>query len=101
MQQNINIKVGDEELKGRYANLMQVSHSREEFCLDFFLVHPPVGQLIARVITSPGHAKRILAALADNIKKYEIGFGKIEEAEEPKGKMEIKWKGKGEGDRGL
>ena len=41
------------------------------------------GVVNARVLTSPGHAKRIVAALADNIKKYEAQFGAIEAAQEP------------------
>lgn len=82
-EQKIEIKVNDEEIRGRYANAMQVSHSQNEFFLDFLLVHPPVGQMVGRIITSPGHAKRILAALEDNIKRYEDNFGKIEESQEP------------------
>jgi len=39
------------------------------------------------MIVSPGHAKRIAAALAENIKKYEEKFGKIEGSEAPEGKI--------------
>ena len=45
------------------------------------------GTVTARVIVSPGHMKRILAALADNISKYEKTFGTIQTAEEPKAKI--------------
>lgn len=86
----MNVKAGDEELKGRYANLMQVSHTAEEFILDFYLVHPPAGQLAARIVTSPGHLKRIVAALADNLKKYEGQFGSVEVANEPPGDFGFK-----------
>jgi len=82
-QQNINIKISDEMLKGSYANMMLVQHNREEFILDFMNIIPPNGVVSARVITSPGHIKRIVAALADNLKKYEAQFGKIEEAKAP------------------
>jgi len=34
----IQIKAQDEELKGKYSNLMQITHTQEEFVLDFFLV---------------------------------------------------------------
>jgi len=80
----ISIKASDEDLKGKYANAMQVSHSSEEFTLDFFNLAPPAGQLVSRIITSPGHMKRIVSALIDNIAKYEEKFGKIQEAQEPK-----------------
>lgn len=84
-QQQINIKIDDTTLKGVYSNAMGVSHSKEEFVLDFMNVyaHQRAGVVNARVITSPGHMKRIYKALAENIKKYEDKFGKIEEAQAP------------------
>ncbi len=82
-QQNINIKITDEMLKGAYANMMLVQHTREEFILDFMNIIPPNGIVSARVITSPGHIKRIVAALTENLKKYESQFGKIAQAEAP------------------
>ena len=80
-QQEIQIKASDEELKGRYANLAMINHTKEEFALDFINVLPPQGQLLSRIYMSPGHAKRFLSALEDNLKKYEKEFGTIEEAE--------------------
>jgi hypothetical protein len=82
-QAQIQIKVSDEILGGSYANLLLVSHTREEFVLDFVSVFQGGGRLNARVITSPGHAKRIVRALQDNLGKYEVAFGKIVESEEP------------------
>ncbi len=72
---------------GVYSNNMVVTHTKEEFILDFLMVAPPAGAVTARVIVSPGHMKRILKALQDNISKYEKSFGMIEIAEEPKGKI--------------
>jgi hypothetical protein len=82
-QKQIQIKAQDEELKGKYSNLMQITHTQDEFVLDFFLVVPPQGTLASRVILSPGHLKRLLRALEDNVGKYEAKFGKIQEAESP------------------
>jgi len=82
--QQIQIKAGDAEIKGVYSNVMEVKHTREEFCLDFLNIIPPFGALTARVIVSPGHMKRMIKVLEENLKKYESGFGAIEEAEEPK-----------------
>jgi len=79
--QQIKIKAKDEELKGTYSNLMQVLHTKEEFVLDFFLVSPPEGILASRVIMSPGHLKRMIKALEENLSKYEEKFGKIEIAQ--------------------
>src|SRR3989338_5240158 len=81
--QQFQIKAQDEDLKGKYSNLMQITHTQEEFVLDFFLVIPPQGTLASRVILSPGHLKRMIKALQDNIEKYEGKFGKIQEAESP------------------
>ncbi len=80
----LNIKAPDDILRGRYANMMQVMHAKEEFILDFMFAHPPQGELTARLIVSPAHMKRIVSALQDNIQKYENQFGPIQEAGEPK-----------------
>ncbi len=81
---NINIKANDETLRGQYANMMQVTHNKEEFVLDFMLSFPPQGELVSRLIVSPAHMKRILHALNDNVQKHEQQYGVIEEASEPK-----------------
>ncbi len=83
-QQQIQVEADNETLKGKYSNNLMISHTKEEFVLDFMLIHPPKGLLTSRVLTSPGHAKRILAALADNIKKYESKFGTLQASEPPK-----------------
>ena len=82
-QQNINIKITDEILKGAYANMMLAQHTKEEFILDFMNIVPPNGIVTARVVTSPAHIKRIVNALTENLKQYETQFGKIEEGQAP------------------
>jgi hypothetical protein len=72
---------------GVYSNNMVVAHTKEEFILDFRMVAPPTGVVASRVIVSPGHMKRILTALQDNVSKYEKTFGPIQIAEEPRGKI--------------
>ena len=85
--QKIQIKAKDEDLRGNYSNMMQVSHTKEEFILDFFLAALPQGVLASRVIMSPGHLKRMITALQENVSKYEKNFGKIEEAKTPEAKI--------------
>ena len=68
---------------GVYSNVMIVTHTKEEFVLDFMMVVPPVGSVTARVITSPGHMKRMISALVQNVNKYEEKFGRLTAAEEP------------------
>ena len=62
---------------GTYANSMVVQHSAQEFILDFALISAGTGQIVARVITSPGHMKQIAKAIEDNIQKYEEMYGPI------------------------
>jgi len=83
------IKIGDEELKGRYANLLRIAHTREEFVLDFLHVVPPQGIVTARVVTSPPHLKRIVRALAANLARYEEAFGPIPEAPGPEAERAV------------
>jgi hypothetical protein len=86
-QQQIQVKAPDAILGGVYANNMLVLHTREEFILDFMMIAPPAGTITARVVCSPGHMKRIVGALQDNLKKYEDAFGKLAPAAEPGGKI--------------
>jgi hypothetical protein len=83
-QKQIQIKATDEKLRGEYSNMMQILHTKEEFVLDFLNIFPPTGTLNSRIILSPGHFKRMMKAMEENLKKYEAQFGKIEESEAPK-----------------
>jgi hypothetical protein len=60
-----------------------VRHSREEFVIDFVNVCPPEGVVNARVIVSPGHLKRMIAALAENLGRYEQRFGAVTTSDDP------------------
>ena len=91
--EQIQVNADQKTLVGSYANMMRVAHTKEEFVLEFANLHPPVGELVAKVITTPGHMKRILAALRENVERYEASFGKIEEASAPAGSGEIGFKG--------
>lgn len=82
-KRDVSIKIPDSVLHGVYANQMMVTHTREEFVLDFINLFPPSGVVNARVIVSPGHMKRMIRALEDNLSKYEGRFGALEEAEPP------------------
>jgi len=82
-QPEVQVSFPDSLKGGVYSNMMTVTHTKEEFVLDFMMVMPPVGSVTARVVISPGHMKRMIAALADNLSKYESRFGKLTAAEEP------------------
>ncbi len=75
----VNIKVEDEVAQGIYSNLAKISHSSDEFTVDFIYINidPPFGKLQSRVILTPQHAKRLSIALSQHIEKYEMNFGEI------------------------
>jgi hypothetical protein len=82
-QRGLPIKMPESVLPGVYSNQMVVSHTREEFLMDFMNLFPPEGIVNARVIVSPGHLKRMIRALQDNLSKYETKFGQVIEAAPP------------------
>lgn len=67
------------DLTAVYANLAFISHTPAEMVIDFAQVLPrtPRGQIQARVIMSPMHAKLLVHALNQNIANYERQFGEI------------------------
>ena len=73
----IKLRMPEAVSAGVYANSMVVQHSLHEFILDFALVSAGNGQVVARVITSPGHMKQIVKAIEENIQKYEDTYGPI------------------------
>ena len=77
----IDVKVDDEVATGSYSNYSNLSYSPEEFVLDFLYIQPTpppgFGKLTSRIILSPGHAKRLLDTLAENIDEFEERFGAI------------------------
>ncbi|MBI4684422.1 MAG: DUF3467 domain-containing protein [Nitrospirae bacterium] len=89
-QQEVKVHFPNEIVGGVYANNMIVTHTKEEFILDFLMVAPPEGRVNARIVVSPGHMKRIFEALKENISKYENNFGTIKAAETPRGEIGFK-----------
>jgi hypothetical protein len=80
----INVELSDDMAEGVYSNLVMFAHSNSEFVLDFIRLMPgvPKAKVKSRIVLTPEHAKRMLAALRDNIEKYEANFGKIKIPEE-------------------
>src|SRR5580658_2606788 len=84
-QVQVQIKADEKELVGQFSNLVMFHHTAEEFTVHFIYVFPnvPQGKLVSSVIVSPGHAKRIMRALEENIRRYEKQFGPIRDVPEP------------------
>lgn len=82
-RQQIQVATGDELSRGRFSNNLLVSHSAEEFILDWILSSPSGMHLVSRVIVTPGHMNRIIGALSENVRRYEKEFGSISALEAP------------------
>jgi len=91
-EKQIRVEMRKELAGGVYTNSLRITHTPEEFVLDFIMIAPPAGDVTARVITSPGHMKRIVAALQENIGKYEEKYGKIRPSVEPAQEGQIGFK---------
>ena len=83
-QNQLNIELKEDIAQGVYSNLAIITHSPSEFVLDFVRVMPglPKAQVKSRVIITPEHAKRLMHALQDNLKRYEALHGPIKESKQ-------------------
>lgn len=75
----LNIELNEDIAQGIYSNLAIITHSTSEFIIDFVRVMPgvPKAGVKSRIILTPEHAKRLLFALQDNLKKFEQQCGPI------------------------
>ncbi len=85
-QKKQEIKIADNIPGAEYANAMQVNHNRDEFQMMFLNILGASGKVTGKIISSPGHYKRMLLAMQDNLKKYEEKFGEIKDVEGPENK---------------
>ncbi|NOY48696.1 MAG: DUF3467 domain-containing protein [Chlorobi bacterium] len=84
-QGQINIELDEKIAEGTYSNLAIINHSVSEFVLDFVSIMPgtPKSKVKSRIILTPQHAKRLVKALNDNVKRFENAHGEIKDYEQP------------------
>jgi hypothetical protein len=84
-QQGLQIELTPDMAQGEYANFAIITHSSSDFILDFARILPglPKASVKSRVILAPEHAKRLLAALQENIMRYEREYGPIKVPNKP------------------
>lgn len=82
-KKDLKIRLPESLQAGVYSNNTMVSHTKEEFILDYMMMAPNGGTVVSRVIVSPGHLKRMIHTLQDNLNKYENHFGKVGESNFP------------------
>lgn len=82
--QQLNIELSEDMSDGVYSNLVIVTHSFAEFVFDFVNVMPnvPKAKVKSRVVMTPQHAKRLMRALVENVKRFESQHGTIQEQEQ-------------------
>lgn len=76
----IQIELPEDVAEGIYSNLAVIAHSSSEFVVDFVRIMPgvPKAKVQSRIILTPEHAKRLLYALNDNVKRFESQNGIID-----------------------
>ena len=91
----LNIELPEEVAAGIYSNLAVITHSPTEFVTDFIQIMPgvPKAKVRSRVIMTPQHAKRLMKALIENVKRYESQHGKISEVSGPEATMPMNFGG--------
>lgn len=84
-EQQLNIELTEEMADGQYANLAIITHSFAEFVFDFVNVMPniPKAKVKSRIVMTPQHAKRLMRALIENVKRFETANGVIKDQETP------------------
>ena len=82
-EQQLNIELTEEMADGTYANLAIITHSFAEFVMDYVNVMPnmPKAKVKARIVMTPQHAKRLMKALIENVKRFEAQYGTIKDQE--------------------
>ena len=82
---SINIELDEKTAEGVYSNLAIINHSVSEFVVDFVNIMPgsPKSKVKSRIILTPQHAKRLVKALNDNVKRFEKENGEIKDYEKP------------------
>jgi hypothetical protein len=76
---SVKVTIDDATADGQYVNFANILHNPTEFVIDFGRVVPgrPDVKVMARVLTTPYHAKQLARALQQNIEIYERNYGEI------------------------
>ena len=75
----LQIELSPEVAEGEYVNMSIVTHSPNEFVLDFVRILPnlPKAKVKSRIILTPSQAKRLKEVLQRQINIYEANNGVI------------------------
>jgi hypothetical protein len=82
-RQDTQVSFPDHLKGGIYSNKVVVTHTKENFVIDFMIVASATSTVTSRVIITPAHMKRIVTQLHDDVVKYQGEFERISPSEEP------------------
>ena len=59
--------------------------SASKFVVDFVFIIPgaPKAKVKYRIVLTPQHVKRLVKAMAENVHRFEMAYGKIKDIEQP------------------
>ena len=83
---NVKIEIPADESIVHYSNFVIVSHSPEEFVIDFATILPgkEEAKVVSRIVMTPKNFKNFVMAINNNLQNYERQFGEIHLLEQPK-----------------
>jgi hypothetical protein len=81
----IQVEIDPATANGAFINFAMVNHTDAEFTVDLMYLQPqaPKAVVRARCIMTPKHLKRLVAAMQDNLEKYEARFGVVDLGDAP------------------
>jgi hypothetical protein len=81
----IQVELDPAIANGAFINFAMVNHTDAEFTVDLMYLQPqaPKAVVRARCIMTPKHVKRLIAAMEENLAKYEARFGEVDVGDTP------------------
>ncbi len=76
-KQKIDVKVLDEDMPGKFSDVVSISHRIDYFLLDFMQIPGEQGIVVARVIVTPEHMERIVKTMQENLDTYKAKLKEI------------------------
>lgn len=75
------INISDNLPGAEYANAAQFQFNKDEMQMLFLNIFGGSGKTAAKIITSPGHFKRIAVVMSQVMAKYEKQHGEVKESQ--------------------
>ncbi|MFP4514778.1 MAG: DUF3467 domain-containing protein [Parcubacteria group bacterium] len=75
------LKIADNVPGAEYSNAAQFQFNKDEMQMIYLNLFSGSGRVSAKIVTSPGHFKRMISAMTEAMSKYEKEFGEVKETE--------------------